>query len=60
MICRLLLEEATDIRFFVGRAINPAHQNPDLPINYNIKMSLIDELSKCLNSMGKRTNIVYF
>lgn len=60
MICRLLLEEATDIRFFVGRAINPAHQNPDLPINYNIKMSLIDELSKCLNSMGKRTDIVYF
>ena len=38
MICRLLFEEATDINFYVGRAMNPAHQNPDLPINFNIKM----------------------
>ena len=28
-ICRLLFEEATDINFYVGRAVNPAHQNPD-------------------------------
>ena len=39
-ICRLLFEEATDINFYVGRAVNPAHQNPDLPINFNIKMNL--------------------
>ena len=32
LICRMLFEEATDINFYVGRAINPAHQNPDLPI----------------------------
>ena len=31
LICRLLFEEATDINFYVGRAVNPAHQNPDLP-----------------------------
>ena len=30
-ISRILFEEATDINFFIGRAINPAHQNPDLP-----------------------------
>ena len=29
LISRLLFEEATDINFYVGRAINPAHQNPD-------------------------------
>ncbi|OYP05063.1 serine/threonine protein phosphatase, partial [Lachnotalea glycerini] len=28
MIARLLFEEATDINFFVGKAVNPAHQNP--------------------------------
>ena len=39
LISRLLFEEATDINFYVGRAINPAHQNPELPINFNIKMS---------------------
>ncbi len=60
LICRLLFEEATDINFYVGRAINPAHQNPDLPINFNIKMNLVGELSKCLQQMGKRIKVSYF
>lgn len=60
MICRLLFEEATDINFYVGRAINPAHQNPDLPINFNIKMNLVQQLSKALEQMGKRIKVSYF
>ena len=60
LICRLLFEESTDINFYVGRAVNPAHQNPDLPINFNIKMNLVDELSKCLRKMGKRIKLSYF
>ena len=60
MICRLLFEEATDINFYVGRAVNPAHQNPDLPINFNIKMNLVTELSACLKKMGKRIKVSYF
>ncbi len=60
LICRLLFEEATDINFYVGRAINPAHQNPDLPINFNIKMNLVEDLSKCLKEMGKRIKVSYF
>lgn len=60
LICRLLFEEATDINFYVGRAINPAHQNPDLPINFNIKMNLVTGLSDCLKKMGKRIKVSYF
>ena len=60
LICRLLFEEATDINFYVGRAVNPAHQNPDLPINFNIKMNLVEELSKCLRRMGKKVKVSYF
>ena len=60
MICRMLFVEATDINFFVGRAVNPAHQNPDLPINFNIKMNLVEELSDCLRKMGKRIKVSYF
>lgn len=60
LICRLLFEEATDINFYVGRAVNPAHQNPDLPINFNIKMNLVEELSACLKQMGKRIKVSYF
>ena len=60
LICQLLFEEATDINFYVGRAINPAHQNPDLPINFSIKMNLVEELSKSLKEMGKRIKVSYF
>ena len=60
LICRLLFEEATDINFYVGKAINPAHQNPDLPINFNIKMNLVEELSKALRKMGKKIKVSYF
>lgn len=60
LICRLLFEEATDINFYVGKAINPAHQNPDLPINFNIKMNLVQNLSELLVKMGKRIKISYF
>ncbi len=60
MIARMLFEEATDINFFVGRAVNPAHQNPDLPINFHIKMNLVEELSACLKKMGKHIKVLYF
>ena len=60
LICQLLFEEATDINFYVGRAINPAHQNPELPINFSIKMNLVEELSACLKQMGKRIKVSYF
>ena len=60
LIARMLFEQATDISFFVGRAVNPAHQNPGLPINFNIKMRLVEELSDCLRKMGKRIIVSYF
>ncbi len=59
-ICQLLFEEATDINFFVGRAMNPAHQNPDLPISFNIKMNIVKELAACLEKMGKHIRVSYF
>ena len=31
MIAKMLLEECTDLHVFIGKAINPAHQNPGLP-----------------------------
>ncbi|MCQ4022300.1 MULTISPECIES: SpoIIE family protein phosphatase [unclassified Ruminococcus] len=59
-IARMLFEQATDINFYVGRAINPAHQNPNLPITFNIKMQIVEELSECLKKMGKRIKVSYF
>jgi len=56
----MLFEEATDINFYSGCAVNPAHQNTDLPITFSIKMQLVDELSKCLKQMGKNIKVSYF
>ena len=60
LIARELFENATDVNFFVGRAINPAHQNPDLPINFAIKQQLITGLADCLEKMGKHIRLSYF
>lgn len=59
-LARTLFEESTDINFFVGRAVNAAHQNPSLPIGFNIKMHLVNELSESLRKMGKRIKVSYF
>ncbi len=59
-LARMLFEEATDINFFVGRAANPAHQDPDLNISFEIKMRLIRDLANCLKQMGKTIRINYF
>ena len=59
-IARMLFEEATDINFFVGRAANPAHQSPDLPLNFSTKMQIVYDLSECLKKMGKTIRVSYF
>lgn len=60
LIARELFEHATDVQFFVGRAINPAHQNPNLPINFAIKQQLITSLADCLRKMGKHIRLTYY
>ncbi len=52
-LLKLLLEESTHIHFWVGRAINPAHQNPDFPKDLSIKTSIIKEIVNELSTMGK-------
>ena len=60
LIAQKLFEKATDINFFVGRAVNPAHQNPNLPITFGIKQQLITSLADCLRKMGKHVRLSYF
>ena len=60
LIAQMLFEYATDINFFVGKAINPAHQNPDLPITFGIKIHLVEELTEYLKKMGKQIKVSYF
>lgn len=59
-ISKLLFEEATDINFFVGCAINNAHQSDEMHLSFSLKMQLIDELAKQLKAMNKNIKVSYF
>ena len=60
LISRMLFEEATDINFYVGRAVNPAHQDAALPLSFSVKMQLVQRLTESLKVMGKRIKVSYF
>lgn len=55
-----ILVDATDVTFLLGRAINPAHQNPDFPKNLSIKLNVVRELAEILEKMGKHIEIIYY
>ena len=60
LIAQELFDRATDINFFVGCAMNPAHQNPKLSLAFGAKFQLIDRLSKRLEQMGKRVSVKFY
>lgn len=60
LIARLLFTEATDIHIFVGTAINPAHQNPDLEVSFNLKMNIVSALKDSLQKMDKNVRLSVF
>ncbi|MCR4402915.1 MAG: serine/threonine-protein phosphatase [Firmicutes bacterium] len=54
------LLEADSVRVIVGRAINPAHQSPDVPVTLALKQKIVDELSQVLKRMGKQVSVEYY
>ncbi len=55
-LIRFLLS-ADHIHFLVGQAVNPAHQNPDLPQQLGIRMAVIREIATELQNRGKEVTI---
>lgn len=53
LLARMLFEDCTHIHMIVGRAINPAHQNPDFPQALSIKLNILRRLEKVLIELGK-------
>lgn len=60
LLAKVLFEEATDIDFYVGCAVNAAHQDPRFDIGFSIKMQIVEHLSEKLKKMGKRLKVAYF
>ena len=59
-LARLLIEECTDIHMFVGTAINGAYLDKDVPFEYSMRMSLVKELQKVAESIGKKVIVEYY
>jgi len=59
LLTRILIEESTHINFYVGKAINPAHQNPNFPAGFNIKLKIIYDLINELKKAGKEIKVTY-
>lgn len=55
-----MLLEADEVHFLVGRAINPAHQSPDLPVNLALKQKVVEDLCRLMTSYGKRVTVQFF
>ena len=55
-LLRLLLN-ADQVHFMVGQAVNPAHQNPELPHHLDIRLSVVREISQELQKRGIDTTI---
>jgi hypothetical protein len=68
LLARALIDEATDVNFFVGCAVNPANGSPAgygagaFPDagGVSLKTRLIQSMAACLEKMGKRVKVSYF
>lgn len=60
LIAKMLIEECTHFHMFIGQKINPAHQNPDLPVDLSIKMIIMDELYSLMIKAGKVVKRNYY
>ena len=59
-IAKILIEDCTHLTLYIGQAINPAHQNPDLPFDLSIKYRLLEELADLVRQFGKDVTCHYY
>lgn len=57
LIAQNILDYATDVRFYLGRASNPAHQ--PLGISSDVKQEIVRQLCKDLRQLGKHVTLQY-
>lgn len=60
MLARMLYEDCTHVKMIIGRAINPAHQNPDFPNELSIKLYVLNELKQVLIELGKIVEVEFY
>ena len=59
-LAKAIIEECTDLKLFVGKAMNVAHQNSNLPFDLSVRMNLVDQLKDCAEHLGKHVTVKYY
>lgn len=59
MAAKMLIEDCTELHLYVGRAMNSAYQNPGLA-ELGIRHSLVEQLKKAAEDMGKSVTVTYY
>ncbi|MEG1641604.1 MAG: SpoIIE family protein phosphatase [Synergistaceae bacterium] len=60
LLSKILLEECTTLNLYVGRAINPAHNNADFPSDLRNKIYILDSIANSLRELGKEVKTYYY
>lgn len=60
LIAKALIENCTDLNILVGKAVNVAHQNSELPFDLGIRQTLVEQICHEVQAMGKKVTITYF
>jgi hypothetical protein len=60
LIAKALIENCSDLQILVGKAINVAHQDTDLPFDLGIRQTLVEQIYTAVKTMGKGVTILYF
>ncbi|EOS80625.1 hypothetical protein C817_01539 [Dorea sp. 5-2] len=59
-LAKLIIEECTQLNMFVGKAMNVAHKNSNLPFDLSVRMNLVEQLKECAQNLGKNVNVKYY
>lgn len=59
-MAKMLIVRCTDLRIFAGRAVNPAHQDADFPVELRQKWRVLTDLNSAMAKLGRSSSIKYY
>lgn len=59
-LAKILIEECTELKLFVGTAVNAAHKSSELSFDLSMRMNLVGQLLHVTEEMGKKVTVEYY